>query len=93
MNVGKEREQQDNQERAVIDYYNQQRRLQIQWENEARNNQLQKEADFWAKQRAKTREEEKRDREAIAKFWADYRITMQKIQDNSRPSQLTFGLL
>lgn len=50
-------------------------------------------AAFWAAQAARQRELEAEDRKAIADFWIEYRKTAQKIADNSRPSNLNFGLL
>ncbi len=50
-------------------------------------------AAFWARERAKIRQEEAKDRKAIADFWAAYRKEAYKIQQDSRPSNLNFGLL
>jgi hypothetical protein len=98
------REEQAAQEKALIDYYNQERKKMVKWENEARaaaaaaqsaaDKKARKEdAAFWAAERAKQRKLEEEDRKAIADFWIQYRKTMLKIADDSRPSTLKFGLL
>jgi hypothetical protein len=85
--------EQAEQEKALIDYYNEQRKLQIQWEAEARAAQRDEDARFWAKQQADQRKKEAEDRQAIADFWAAYRRQAQIVADNNRPSTLNFGLL
>ena len=92
------------QEKAAVDYYNEQRKQMFKWEQEAkaaaRKSQRKEErkareedAQFWAAEAAKQRELEAEDRQAIADFWTAYRKTTQKIAENSRPSNLNFGLL
>jgi len=54
---------------------------------------LEETARFWAAEREKQREKEAEDRQAIADFWLAYRKLAQEIADNSRPSNLGFGLL
>ena len=80
------REEQAAQEKAAVDYYNEQRKLQLQWEEEAADRDMKEDAKFWAREREKQREKEAEDRQAIADFWMAYRKTAQKINDNSRPS-------
>ena len=92
------------QEKETTDYYNEQRKLQVTWENEsraaARTAQSREErkarnqdAAFWAAERAKQRELEAEDRKAIADFWMEYRRRIQEIQEDNRPSNLNFGLI
>jgi len=80
-------------DRDNIDYYNEKRKEQLIWEQEAKAANRSKEAAFWAKERAKQRALEAADRQAIADFWIAYRKEALKIQENSRPSKLNFGLL
>ena len=81
------------QEKALIDYYNEQRKLLVQWEREASKDARNDDAKFWADQRDAEREKEEADRIAIAKFWEEYRRQLLKLQEASRPSNLKFGLL
>jgi len=92
------------QDTAAVDYYNEQRRQMLIWEQEARAAERaavraeekaarNDDANFWAEQRELQRQKEAEDREAIAKFWAAYRKANQKAADNNRPSNLKFGLL
>ena len=46
----------------------------------------------WRNERAKQRQKEAEDREAIAKFWEAYKREMQKLAEDSRPSNLNFGM-
>ena len=87
------RQEQATQEKANIDYYNAERKKLLEWEQEAQAAQRKKDAAFWAKERAKQRQLEEKDRKAIADFWTNYRKEMQKLADNNRPSNLNFGLL
>jgi hypothetical protein len=87
------RQEEADQEKANVDYYNQQRMQLLLWEEEARDRDMQEDAAFWAAQQAKQRELEEADRQAIAKFWLEYRKLAQKISDDSRPSKLNFGLI
>jgi hypothetical protein len=79
-------------ETGLVDYYNQERKKMVEWEREAQVAGRNEDAAFWRKERAKQREMEKKDREAIAKFWLDYQKLKQKLQDDNRPSSLNFGL-
>ena len=81
------------QDKAAVGYYNEQRKLMLEWEAEANRNQRDADAEFWRKERAMQSQKEKEDREAISKFWMAYRKQMQKLADNSRPSNLNFGIL
>jgi len=55
--------------------------------------QREEEAKFWAEQARLRSQREAEDRIAMAKFWLEYREMVAKIEDNSRPSNLNFGLL
>ena len=98
------REEQAEQDKVAVDYYNEQRKLQVQWELEAKaaaraatskaeRKARDEDAKFWAKERAKQREKEAEDRKAIADFWTAYRKQTVKLANDSRPSNLNFGLL
>jgi hypothetical protein len=87
-----------------IDYYNNERKKMLIWENELRAaaNAAQseaerklrlEEAEFWVSEKEKQRKLEAEDREAIAKFWLEYRKAVQKMNDESRPSKLNFGII
>ncbi len=87
------RQEETDQEKEVIDYYNEQRKLMVRWENEAKAAEREDNAKFWAAERAKQRELEEADRQAVADFWMAYRKRAQELADNNRPSNLNFGLL
>ena len=90
-----ERVKQDeaDQDKENIDFYNEQRKLMVDWEREADIDARDEDARFWREEAAKTRKAEEEDREAIARFWLEYRKEIQKLQDDNRPSNLNFGLL
>ena len=80
-------------DKAAINYYNEQRKLMVEWEREATVDARNADAKFWRKEKEKQAKKEAEDREAIAKFWLAYRKEAQKIAENNRPSNLNFGLL
>ena len=77
----------------AIDYYNEQRKIQMEFERQAKLDQRNEDAAFWKEQRRLQDEQEKKEREATAEFWLNYRKEAAKIQANSRPSNLNFGIL
>lgn len=87
------REEQAEQEKANIDYYNEQRRQMVIWERDAEKAARNADAVFWRKEKEKQRKLEEKDREAIADFWLAYRKEALKIVNDNRPSNLKFGLL
>lgn len=87
------RQEQIEQEKMMIDYYNEERKKLLEWEEEAKRAQREEDARFWAAERAKQRELEAADRKAQADFWTAYRKEAQKAADNNRPSKLNFGLI
>ncbi len=87
------RQEQAEQEKANIDYYNSERKKMLDWEREAKKEARNEDAEFWRKERAKQRQNEAADRIAIAQFWEEYRRKKQLIAENNRPSNLKFGLL
>ena len=87
------KQEQSDQERANIDYYNQQRKLLLLWEEEAADRDMREDAKFYAEQRAKQFALEEEERRKIAAFWTAYRKQVQKAQDDNTPSKLSFGLL
>ena len=84
--------EQAEEDRAIIDYYNEERKQQLEWEREAAAANRDDDAKFWRDEREKQRVKEAEDREAIALFWTKYRKQAQKAADNQRPSNLNFGL-
>ena len=89
----KNNEEKAAQEKANIDYYNEERKKMLQWEREAAIEARDQDAAFWAEQSAKQRELEEADRKAIAAFWEAYRKQAAKQADDNRPSKLNFGLI
>jgi len=87
------RQEQAEMDKAAVDYYNEQRKQQLIWENEARAEARLDEARDWSLAQEESRRKEREDREAIALFWLEYRKKSQEIADNSRPSNLNFGLI
>lgn len=96
--------EQAEQEKNAVDYYNEQRKLQVKWEQDAYNasrkaqrkedrKAYEAEAEYWAKQKELEREKAEADRIAIAEYWLEYRKLAQKISDDNRPSALNFGLI
>lgn len=83
------------QEKFLIDDYNKQRKLQIQWEEEARAAEREEEARFWANERAKQRRNEAADRQKQANFWFEYRKKVMELNQtgSAQRSNLGFGLL
>jgi len=99
-----EKQEREDQEKAMIDYYNEQRKLMFDYEQQARaaaaiakraadKKARNEDARFWAAQAAKQREAEEADRQAIADFWSQYRREQYKFQQDTKPSNLKFGLL
>lgn len=87
------RELEKDNDKEIINFYNDERKRLIEWEREAKVKARNEDAAFWRKERARQAELEKKDREAIADFWLAYRKETQKIKDENRPSNLNFGLL
>lgn len=87
------REEQSSQDKEAINYYNQQRKLMVEWERDAEVNARNDDAAFWAEQRAKQAELEAADRKAIADFWTAYRKQAAKLAADNSPSKLNFGLI
>ena len=87
------REEEAEADKAAVDYYNEQRKLQVQWEREAEKAGRNADAAFWRKEKEKQAKMEAEDRKAIADFWIAYRKEALKIANDNRPSNLNFGLL
>ena len=87
------RQEQADQDKAAVDYYNEQRKLQLKWEREAEKAGRNEDAKFWANEREKQMKMEEEDRKAIADFWQAYRKELAKINADNRPSNLNFGLI
>ena len=87
------RQEEIDRDKASVDYYNEQKKLMVEWEREAQRNARNEDAAFWANERQKQLILEEKERKKIADFWNDYRKEVQKMQEDSRPSSLGFGLL
>ncbi|GAG03231.1 unnamed protein product [marine sediment metagenome] len=87
------KQEEADQYKANIDYYNSERKKMLLWEQEARSNQRDRDARFWRREAARQRELEAADREAIMLFWLEYRKLVAKMNEESRPSKLNFGIL
>ncbi len=87
------REEEAEQDRAAVDYYNEQRKIMVDWEREAEKAARAEDAAFWREERAKQAKMEAEDRKAIADFWLAYRKESLKLANDNRPSNLNFGLL
>ena len=85
------RQEQADQDKFTVDYYNQERKKMIQWEREATIEARNDDARFWREERVKQQKMEEEDRQAIADFWAAYRKESQRIAADNRPSNLNFG--
>ena len=81
------------QDKFAVDYYNEERKKMIEWEREAEIQGRNEDAAFWRDERVRQMKLEAEDRQAIADFWTAYKKESQKIIANSRPSNLNFGLL
>ena len=89
----KRREEEKEQDKMSVDYYNDERKKMVEWEREAEVAGRNADAKFWREQKEKQMKMEAEDRQAIAEFWMAYRKEAQKIAENNRPSNLNFGLL
>lgn len=87
------RQEEADQDKATVDYYNEQRKLMVQWEREAEKAALKEDAAFWRKEKEAQSKKEAEDRKAIAEFWNAYRKEQQKLSEDTRPSNLNFGLI
>lgn len=92
------------QEKANVDYFNEERKRQFDYEVRARAEERKartkeerqariKEATFWAREREKQRDLEAKERIAIADFWFAYRKEVLKLREDSSQSNLNFGIL
>lgn len=86
-------QEENNQYQENIDYYNEQRKLMIQYERQAQIEARNADAAFWRAEHERQRELEEADRKAIAEFWEAYKKQIAKTQEESRPSKLNFGLI
>lgn len=98
------REERAANEQAITDYNNEQRLITEQAIQDLRREesiasdarrltQVRKEIKLWEARDARAREQEEKDRIALADFWLEYHKQLQTINDNNRPSNLNFGLL
>ena len=87
------RQEEADQDKAAVDYYNQQSVLHTRWKREAEVAGRNEDALFWAREKAKERKREAEDRVAIAEFWMAYRKAVAKSAEDNRPSSLNFGLI
>lgn len=76
------------QERSLIDHYNEQRRLMVEWEREAQITGRNEDAAFWRKQREELIELEAMAAEVQAKFWLEYRKELYRMERESVEEQI-----
>lgn len=95
-----QQQRQHAREKYEIDYYNKKqsesRKEQRDFLNETRRAEIKarnEDAEFWRKEREKQYEREAEDRKAMADYWTQYRKQIAQQEDDSRPSNLKFGLL
>jgi len=79
--------------RSDVDYYNVQSLETNQQKIDMERAWMLEQGEYWRKEKEKTRKQELADQQAIQNFWTEYRIQQQIINENSRPSALTFGLI
>jgi hypothetical protein len=87
------KQEQADQEKANVDYYNAERKKLLEWELEAKAAARDADAAFWAKEGEKTRKAELENQRAIVEFWLEYKRKAQEMSKDSTPSNLKFGLL
>lgn len=84
-------------DKASVDYYNEQRKLMVDWERDADLADRDDDAKFWRDERAKQTELETKEREESGEFWLNYRKEAQKLNEGFNAgtprSALNFGLL
>lgn len=70
-----------------------QNKLYHQWAEDAEEDQRDADAKFWREEARKRMAMEAAEREKIALFWEEYRKRIKKLQEDTSPSNLKFGLL
>ncbi len=99
----KERVLEEESDKRAVDYFNEQAKIYKEWAIEAQaaankaergeqRRALEKSAELWAAHAANQRVLEAEERLKIAEFWIEYRKTIMKMYEESRGSQLGFGL-
>ena len=73
------RQEQEDSEKFIIDYYNRERKKMIEWELEAENKDMKEDAAYWRKEREKTAAAEKAAMEEAGRFWLEYKKEAQAI--------------
>ena len=83
--------------KASADYWAQVQKDLAKWKEEAEDRDMKEDAEFWEKERKKKLAEQKAQEEMNARIWLEYRKAYydytQSRYENSRPSNLNFGLL
>lgn len=96
------REKQAAQEKELIDYYNDQRKILEKELREAEKEERKEAAEFWLNYKKELAKMEERQRQAQAEFWIEYKRQLAMLEENKNkvyssdfeaPSRLNFGLL
>jgi len=87
------RQQEMDDDKKMVDYWNSQRKLQVEWEAEARRMEMIETAEFWKNYRIQMFELEAEERRRAAEFWRKYREEAARMKEEASPSKLNFGLL
>jgi len=96
------RQQEADQYKANIDYYNQQRKQMLEWELAAREASkardrageraaYEREAAFWRKERERQRKLEEEERKRIAEFWLEYRKAVLELEQQYKQQTSSAG--
>lgn len=80
-------------EKAITDYYNEQRLITADALRESNREQDEESRKLWLKHKQDIIKLEREERETEAKFWLEYNKLKIKLQEENRPSKLGFGLL
>ena len=80
------------QEKEMIDYYNEQRKLQLQWEEEAADRDMREDAAFWRKEQAKIEKLKTEQLKKQAEFWFEYRKRLMELEREQMKDQAEFWL-
>ncbi len=87
------RREQVEQEQFLRNDFEERRKAMIEFEREAKRAARDEDAAFWRREKELSFEREREELEFQAEFWLKYRQLVAKINDESRPSKLNFGLL
>lgn len=84
------REKETAQEKEAIDYYNEQRKQLLEWEEAVKDRDMREDAKFWAEQTTAERAAHYKQLEKEAKFWADQKAQQRKKEAEDRQAIADF---